>query len=63
MGWKLDIGAIERETRFGVNYSGDDYSLRLSGNTGDLGEHRQWRNRAKLESGFNRVRELSPLMV
>src|SRR5207245_11365868 len=30
-GWKLEVGAIQRQTRFGVNYSGDDYTFSLAG--------------------------------
>src|SRR5439155_23737236 len=36
MGWKLELGAIERRTRFGLDYSGVDYTFRLSGVSADL---------------------------
>ncbi len=55
-GWKLDVGAIERETRFGVDYNGDDYSFRVSGNTGDLVAIGNGEYGAKIEDGFSRVR-------
>ena len=36
MGWKLELGSIERQTRFGVDYSKDDYTVQMSGVTSDL---------------------------
>ncbi len=59
MGWKLEVGAIERQTRFGVNYSGDDYTFRLSGNTGDLVSIGSGEYRVKIEDGFSRIRKLT----
>jgi len=59
MGWKLEMGAIERQTRFGINYSGDDYTFRLSGNSGDLTNIGSGEYRAKIEGGFSRVRKLT----
>src|SRR5437867_2890572 len=55
LGWKLEVGAIQRQTRFGVDYNGDDYVFRLAGVSTDLvfigfGEYR-----AKIEGGFSRV--------
>lgn len=61
MGWKLELGSIERQTRFGVDYSKDDYTVQMSGITSDLvaapapapsGEYR-----AKLEGAFFRIKK------
>ncbi|MBX3339700.1 MAG: VCBS repeat-containing protein [Nitrospira sp.] len=61
MGWKLELGSIERQTRFGVDYSKDDYTVQMSGVTSDLvpapapapsGEYR-----AKLEGAFFRIKK------
>jgi RHS repeat-associated protein len=59
MGWKLEVGAIERQTRFGVNYTGDEYTFRLSGATTDLVSIGSGEYRAKIEGGFSRVRKLT----
>ncbi|MEW6325144.1 MAG: SpvB/TcaC N-terminal domain-containing protein, partial [Nitrospirota bacterium] len=62
LGWELGVGAIERSTKNGVNYEGDDYVLRLSGSTVDLtrtsgaapgdGEFQ-----AKIEGAFQRIQK------
>jgi hypothetical protein len=36
VGWELEVGAIERNTRFGVDYNGDEFVLRLAGSAVDL---------------------------
>ena len=36
MGWKLGLGAVERQTRFGVDYAAHDYTLGVNGIAGDL---------------------------
>ena len=36
MGWKLGLGAVERQTRFGVDYTAQDYTLGVNGIAGDL---------------------------
>ncbi|MCI0527353.1 MAG: hypothetical protein L0Y56_07900, partial [Nitrospira sp.] len=59
VGWELEVGAIERQTKFGVNYSGDDYVLRLAGNTVELVNVGGTDYRAKIEGGFFRVRKIS----
>lgn len=70
MGWKLELGAIERNTRFGVIYNetasdnGKVYAVRLSGVSADLvklnpGNPTDPEYRAKIESGFFRIRTLS----
>src|SRR2546425_973217 len=58
-GWKLEVGAIQRQTRFGVNYSGDDYSFRLAGVSTDLVSIGSGEYRAKIEGGFSRVKKLT----
>jgi hypothetical protein len=35
-GWDIEIGAIERSTRGGVDYNGESYILRLNGSGADL---------------------------
>ncbi len=60
-GWELEIGSIERNTRFGVNYSGDSFVFRTSDGASELvnvgGEYR-----LKIEKDFIRIRKLtSPL--
>lgn len=70
MGWKLELGAIERNTRFGVIYNetaadnGKVYAVRLSGVSAELvklnpGNPTDPEYRAKIESGFFRIRTLS----
>src|SRR5437867_3553942 len=58
-GWKLEVGAIQRQTRFGVNYSGDDYTFRLASVSTDLVSIGSGEYRAKIEGGFSRVRKLT----
>src|SRR3989442_6656189 len=58
-GWKLEVGVIQRQTRFGVNYSGDDYTFRLAGVSTDLVSIGGGEYRAKIEGGFSRVRKLT----
>lgn len=70
MGWKLELGAIERNTRFGVIYSetaadnGKVYAVRLSGVSAELVKLNPSNPtdpdyRAKIESGFMRIRTLT----
>lgn len=70
MGWKLELGAIERNTRFGVIYNetsadnGKVYAVRLSGVSAELvklnpGNSTDPEYRAKIESGFMRIRTLT----
>src|SRR5207253_2214009 len=58
-GWKLEVGAIQRQTRFGVNYSGDDYTFRLAGVSTDLVSIGSGEYRAKIEGGFSRIKKLT----
>ncbi|GJL61397.1 MAG: hypothetical protein NPIRA04_00510 [Nitrospirales bacterium] len=57
MGWKLEKGVIERQTKFGVDYSGDDYVFRLSGINVELVNIGNDEYRAKVEGGFTRVKK------
>ncbi len=58
-GWKLEVGAIQRQTRFGLNYSGDDYTFRLAGVSTDMVSIGSGEYRAKIEGGFSRVKKLT----
>ncbi len=58
-GWKLEKGVIERQTKFGVNYSGDDYVFRLSGINVELVNIGNDEYRAKVEGGFNRIKKMT----
>jgi len=70
MGWKLDLGAIERSTRFGLIYNpsavdnGKVFAMRLNGVSSDIvkldpNSPSDPEYRAKVEGGFFRVRSLS----
>ncbi len=59
MGWKLEKGVIERQTKFGVDYSGDDYVFRLSGINVELVNVGTDEYRAKIEGGFTKVEKLT----
>ena len=59
MGWKLEKGVIERQTKFGVDYSGDDYVFRLSGINVELVNIGNDEYRAKVEGGFTRIKKLT----
>lgn len=58
VGWKLDLGAIERSTRSGVDFTGDAYVFSLEGRltelVADAGEYR-----AKVEGAFTRFQKLT----
>lgn len=68
VGWELEMGAIERSTKFGVDYSKNDYVLRSSGVIQELVAFGAIdplaptdEFRAKIESGFSRmIRMKSP---
>ncbi|MGB0910092.1 MAG: SpvB/TcaC N-terminal domain-containing protein, partial [Nitrospirales bacterium] len=59
MGWKLEKGVIERQTKMGVDYSGDDYVFRLSGINVELVNIGNDEYRAKIEGGFTRIEKLT----
>lgn len=62
-GWKLEMGEIERSTRFGVDYTKNDYTIRLNGVSADLiqapAPASSDEYRAKLEGGFLRIKKVS----
>ncbi len=69
MGWKLEMGTIERQTRWGVLYSpttteeqaGKVYTIRVNGMSSDLVQDSVDPNlyRAKIEGGFFRIKKLT----
>ncbi|MBX3329143.1 MAG: hypothetical protein KF722_01985 [Nitrospira sp.] len=59
MGWKLELGTIERQRRFGIDYSADDYTVTLSGVSMDLVSVGGGEYRAKIENSFQRLRKLT----
>lgn len=63
MGWKLGLGAVERQTRFGVDYSAHDYTLGVNGIAGDLvpapSPAPSTEYRLKIEGPFVRVQRLT----
>ncbi len=61
MGWKLEKGVIERQTKHGVDYSGDDYVFRLSGINVELVNVGTDEYRAKIEGGFTKVEKLTAI--
>ncbi len=59
LGWKLEKSVIERQTKFGLNYSGDEYIFRLSGINVELVNVGSNQYRAKIEGSFTRVQKLT----
>ena len=59
LGWKLEKSVIERQTKFGLNYSGDAYTFRLAGINVDLVNIGTNQYRAKIEGSFTRVQKLT----
>jgi len=59
MGWKLELGVIERQSKFGVNYGGDDYIFRMNGDSFDVVAIGGGEYRAKIEGRFTRLRKLT----
>lgn len=63
MGWRLEVGAVERQTRFGVDYTTDDYTFRLSGSSLDLVQAPppapSNEYQAKIEENFTRIQKLT----
>jgi len=62
VGWDLSVGSITRNTKFGLNYNGDDYVLDINGAmvelvyTGTVNSYREYR--AKIEGAFFRVQQI-----
>ncbi|RIK57522.1 MAG: hypothetical protein DCC63_13640 [Nitrospira sp.] len=63
MGWKMGLGAVERQTRFGVDYAAHDYTLGVNGIAGDLvpapSPAPSTEYRLKIEGPFVRVQRLT----
>ncbi|HAK58991.1 MAG TPA: hypothetical protein DCO77_01240, partial [Nitrospiraceae bacterium] len=59
VGWDLEVGSIERRTKFGVDYDADDFVLRMSGATIDLINIGNDEYGARIEGGFYRIKKLS----
>lgn len=58
-GWDLDVGAIERTTKYGIDYSKKDFLLRKSGTAADLVTVGYQEYRLKVENEFARIIEVS----
>jgi len=59
MGWKLEKSVIDRQSKFGLDYAGDDYRVSLSGINADLVNVGADEYRAKIEGSFTRVMKLT----
>ncbi len=58
-GWDLEIAAIERSTRKGVDYTKDDYILRMKGATIELVNIGPDEYREKIEHAFYKIRKIT----
>jgi RHS repeat-associated protein len=58
VGWDLEVGAIERSTRTGVDYTKDEYSLRRSGSTEELVAVSLLEYRSKIENDFTKINQI-----
>jgi RHS repeat-associated protein len=62
MGWELQVGSVERSTRYGVNLAGDDYVYRKTGGVKDLVDLNDGNNDYGqfIEGGeFNKIQKLT----
>lgn len=59
VGWQLELGSVERSTRSGVNYSGDDFIFKDANGASELVRNATGEYRAKIEGAFTRVRKLT----
>ncbi|HMZ97187.1 MAG: FG-GAP-like repeat-containing protein [Nitrospira sp.] len=63
MGWKLELGSIERQSRFGVDYAKNDYTIQMSGMSTELVQAplpaSSDEYRAKFEGSFSKIKMLS----
>ena len=57
MGWKLEKGVIERNLKFGVDYTADDYVFRLNGVNIELVNIGGDEYQAKIEGSFTRIQK------
>jgi len=42
MGWTIDLGAIQRSTKRGVSYAGNDYVAKINGSSAELVPRADW---------------------
>ena len=59
VGWMLDLGAIQRETRWGLDYSADDYVFAINDSRSELVPRGDWGADyygAKIEGEFSKYR-------
>ena len=57
VGWDLDLVAIQRSTRHGVDYGGNDFVVLINGSSSELVERHEWGSDyygAKIESRFTK---------
>ena len=54
IGWKLQLGEIRRQTKWGVQYDKDDYIAEIDGTSVELVKISANEYRAKIEGDFNR---------
>jgi hypothetical protein len=64
LGWSLDIGSIERSTKYGVNYAGQDFVVSMNGSTSELVDRsNDWGSGyygAKIEDAFSKYHNTNP---
>jgi RHS repeat-associated protein len=60
VGWELEMGAIERQTKFGLDYNGDAFTMRMAGATLDLVDVdiNSGKYRPQIESEFYRFEKI-----
>ncbi|MFA7061591.1 MAG: FG-GAP-like repeat-containing protein, partial [Pedobacter sp.] len=58
-GWEMEVGAIERSTRHGVDYTNDDYVLRRAGSISELIKIPSGDFHSKIQSDFMRIQKQS----
>ncbi len=62
VGWGLDMGAIQRNTKRGVNYNANDYVVMVNGSTSELVSRGDWGTNyygAKIEGAFSKYQKIS----
>jgi len=59
VGWSLELGDIERNTRFGIDYQADSYVYHSASGIIDLVSIGNDEYRAKIEGAFNRFRKVT----
>gem|GEM_PF-3016565 len=55
VGWDLDMGSIQRSTKFGVNYDANDFVLSVNGSTTELVDIGGNNYAAKIEDSFAKI--------